>query len=86
MNNEEIEDLISGKNRVIKKLEEMIDTILNEPWFTEECPLSCVATDEEEKPIIETCGCYDDGENCEDYKKCWLKYFERKVKDGRNAR
>lgn len=85
MNNEEIEDLIVGKNRVIKKLEELVDTILDEPWFTEECPLSC-APDDKELEITKTCGCYNDGENCENYKKCWLKYFERKIKNGRNTR
>lgn len=63
----------------------ILDKVLDHPFFTEECPLSCVATDDEEKRIIETCSCYNDGENCENYKKCWLKYFERKMKDERDA-
>lgn len=85
MNSEDIEDLVVSKNKVIKELETMIDTILEEPWFTEECPLSC-APDDKELEITKTCGCYNDGENCDNYKKCWLKYFERKIKDERNAR
>lgn len=86
MNREEIEDLIHVKNKVIKELETMVDTILEEPWFTEECPLSCAPEGEIENRIIDICGCNNYGENCDDYKKCWLKYFERKIKDERNAR
>lgn len=86
MNREDIEDLIYSKNKVIKELETMVDTILEEPWFTEECPLSCAPEGEIENRIIHICGCYNDGYNCENYKECWLKYFERKMKDERNAR
>lgn len=86
MNREDIEDLIHSKNKVIKKLETMVDIILDEPWFTEECPLSCSPEGEIENRIIHICGCYNDGYNCENYKECWLKYFERKIKDERDAR
>ena len=86
MNREDIEGLIHSKNKVIKELETMVDTILEEPWFTEECPLSCAPEGEIENRIIHICGCYNDGYNCENYKDCWLKYFERKIKDERDAR
>lgn len=86
MNSEDIEDLIVSKNKVIKELETMIDTILEEPWFTEECPLSCAPEGEIENRIIHICGCYADSQKCDGYKECWLKYFERKMKDERNAR
>lgn len=86
MNREDVEDLINVKNKVIKELETMVDTILEEPWFTEECPLSYAPEVEIENRIIDICGCDNEGYNCENYKKCWLKYFERKIKDERNAR
>lgn len=86
MNREDVDDLIRSKNKVIEELETMVDTILEEPWFTEECPLSCAPEGEIENRIIHICGCYNDGYNCENYKECWLKYFERKIKDERNAR
>ena len=64
----------------------MLDIILEEPWFTEECPLSCAPEGEIENRIIHICGCYADSQKCDGYKECWLEYFERKMKDERNAR
>lgn len=88
MNREDVEDLIVRKNKEIERLEKLIDMILSYPLFTEECPLSLTDDYDEEQIIYDACDCYydSDGDNCDDYKKCWLKYFERKIKDERNAR
>ncbi len=64
------------------KLEEkdkVIDEILNNPFFTNECPYSLIGYEF----IQKLCDC----DNCEEeYKKCWLKYFENKVLErGKNS-
>lgn len=88
MNREDIEDLITRKNKEISRLEKLINTILSYPFFTEECPLSCTDDSDEENIIYDACDCYydSDGDNCNNFKECWLKYFERKIKDERNTR
>ena len=62
----------------------ILDKVLDHPFFTEECPLSVAPDDEDDKIITGLCACWDNG--CESYKECWLKYFERKIKDERDTR
>ena len=64
----------------IERLNNIINTMLDFNFFKEECPLNFGYTekcDEEKAQDI----FYEDDyceENCnDDYKKCWLKYFER---------
>ena len=66
----------------------ILDKVLDYPFFTEECPLSCTDDSNEENIIYDACDCYyeSDGDNCNNFKECWLKYFERKMEDERNAR
>lgn len=77
-------DLLNKYDDLQHQLEEkdkVINEILNNPFFTNECPYSLIGYEF----IHELCDC----DNCEeDYKKCWLKYFENKVlergKNGKN--
>ena len=71
---------IKGKDEEIERLNNIINTMLDFNFFKEECPLNFGYTekcDEEKAQDI----FYEDDyceENCnDDYKKCWLKYFER---------
>ena len=64
----------------IERLNNIINTMLDFNFFKEECPLNFGYTekcDEEKAQDV----FYEDNyceENCnDDYKKCWLKYFER---------
>lgn len=84
---EEITDLICEYNEEVQKqqqeierLNNIINTILDFIFFKEECPLNYGYTekcDEEKAQDV----FYEDNyceKNCNDeYKKCWLKYFER---------
>ena len=58
----------------LEEKDKVIDEILDDGWFVEDCPMILNDfTKDDEK----TFNC----ENCEDdHKKCWLKYFENKVK------
>ena len=78
-----LEELITAydeKDKEIERLNNIINTILEFNLFAEECPLNFGYTERcnEEKAqdvFYENDYCE---ENCnDDYKKCWLKYFER---------
>ena len=62
-----------------RKLNNIIDTMLEFSFFKEECPLNFGFGDEKEEKAQDVF--YEDDyceENCNDiYKKCWLKYFEK---------
>ena len=56
----------------LEEKNKVIDEILNHPFFTNECPYSSVG----DGFVQELCDC----DNCQDnYKKCWLTYFENKI-------
>ena len=73
-------DEISELQKKVKKLNNIINTILDFNFFKEECPLNFGYTekcDEEKAQDVFYENDYCE-ENCnDDYKKCWLKYFER---------
>lgn len=73
-------EIIHKAKEEIERLNNIIDTILNFNFFKDECPLNFGYTekcDEEEAQNV----FYEDDyceENCDDnYKKCWLKYFNK---------
>ena len=83
-NNDKVVDKVNWENMLLKKenkkLNDLIDTILNFSFFKEECPLNFVFennTNEDKSQSI----FYEDEwceNNCNDnYKDCWLKYFKK---------
>ena len=68
------------KDKEIERLNNIINTMLDFNFFKEECPLNFGYTekcDEEKAQDVFYENDYCE-ENCnDDYKKCWLKYFER---------
>lgn len=71
---------IAGLHEEINRLNNIINTMLGFNFFEEECPLNFGYKEEcDEEKAQEVF--YEDNyceENCNDnYKKCWLKYFER---------
>lgn len=63
-----------------KQLKDLIDIILNFSFFKEECPLNFEFEDNSKEDKAQDVF-YED-EYCEnacndDYRKCWLKYFEK---------
>lgn len=68
------------KDKEIERLNNIINTMLDFIFFKEECPLNFGYTekcDEEKAQDVFYENDYCE-ENCnDDYKKCWLKYFER---------
>lgn len=63
-----------------KQLKDLIDTMLNFSFFKEECPLNFSFEDNSKEDKAQDVF-YED-EYCEnacndDYRKCWLKYFEK---------
>ena len=73
-----------------KQLKDLIDTILNFSFFKEECLLNFSFEDNSKEDKAQDVF-YED-EYCEnacndDYRKCWLKYFEKMQeleRDGKN--
>ena len=67
-----------------KQLKELIDTILNLPFFKNECPLSicfenCSKEERSQNIFYKDDYCEN---NCNDnYKDCWLKYFKELQKN-----
>lgn len=102
MNSININDLMSAVDRLNKvpdyngllkenkQLKDLIDTILNFSFFKEECPLNFSFEDNSKEDKAQDVF-YED-EYCEnacndDYRKCWLKYFEKMQeleRDGKN--
>ena len=78
-----LEELITAydeKDKEIKRLNNIINTILEFNLFAEECPLNFGYTERCNEEKAQDVFYEDDycEENCnDDYKKCWLKYFER---------
>ena len=64
----------------IERLNNIINTILDFNFFKEECPLNFGYTEKCDEEKAQDVFYEDDycEKNCNDeYKKCWLKYFER---------
>ena len=67
-------------NAEIERLNNIINTMLDFNFFKEECPLNFGYTEKCDEEKAQDVFYEDDycEENCnDDYKKCWLKYFER---------
>lgn len=66
-----------------KQLKELIDTILNLPFFKNECPLSiCFENNSKEEKAQNIFSDEYCENNCsDDYKDCWLKYFKELQKN-----
>ena len=63
-----------------KQLKDLIDTILNFPFFKEECPLNFGFEDKSKEDEAQSVFYEDEWceNNCNDnYKDCWLKYFKK---------
>jgi len=77
---DELKDRVHDQHEEIKRLNGLINTMLEFNLFGEECPLNLGYTercDEEKAQDV----FYED-DYCEktcndDFKKCWLKYFKR---------
>jgi len=72
----------------IERLNNIIDTILDFPFFKEECPLNFGFNEKELETKAQDVFYEDEWceKNCDDtYKKCWLKYFDKlkELKEGR---
>lgn len=68
------------KDKEIERLNNIINTMLDFNFFKEECPLNFGYTEKCNEEKAQDIFYEDDycEENCnDDYKKCWLKYFER---------
>ena len=73
---EHISNLYDEIDEYKKQLEEkdkVIDEILNDSWYTDECPIELEDFTKESEKEFNCDNCQDD------YKKCWLKYFENKI-------
>lgn len=88
--NQKLKIQISAREEEYRKSEELLNTILNFEFFKNECPLNLgfeKGTNEDKAQDV----FYED-EYCEnncndDYRKCWLKYFEKMQeleRDGKN--
>ncbi len=61
-----------------QQLNEVIDEILNNAYFNNDCPYSLTG----DGWVQELCDC----DNCQDtYKECWLRYFKNKCKGDKNG-
>lgn len=78
--NKQLKTQISAREEEYRKSEELLNTILNFDFFKNECPLNLgfeKDTSEDKAQNV-----FNEDEYCEntcndDYKKCWLKYFEK---------
>lgn len=75
----ELKKNIKGYEQKITRLNNIIDTMLEYNIFKGECPLNYLYTGESDEEKAQDVFYEDECEkNCDgDYKKCWLKYFER---------
>ena len=83
------EQLIEQLQQENKHQKDLIDTILNSSFFTEECPLNFgfenTNEDKSQSIFYEDQWCEN---NCNDnYKDCWLKYFKKlqELEQGSNS-
>ena len=84
------EDITMENNYLKERVEylescsQMIDTILNFVFFKEECPLNFGFSTGSDELKAQDIFYSDEGEWCEhctdDYKQCWIKYFEELMK------
>lgn len=92
-NNDKVIDKVNWENMLLKKeneqLKDLIDTILNSSFFTEECPLNFgfenTNEDKSQSIFYEDQWCEN---NCNDnYKDCWLKYLKKlqELEQGSNS-
>ena len=85
-NKDKIAKLEKKNKRLQEKLEKkdkIIDEMLNFASFDFYCPYECFCDEEQDEcdKVKKICDC----EICkDDYKKCWLKYFENKAKAIKN--
>ena len=84
------EQLIEQLQKENKQLKNLLDIILNFSFFKEECPLNFSFEDNSKEDKSQSIF-YEDQwceNNCNDnYKDCWLKYFEKMQeleRDGKN--
>ena len=73
-------DYITTLQKENKRLNNIINTMLDFDFFKNECPLNFGYQEECDEEKAQEVFYEDDycEENCnDDYKKCWLKYFER---------
>ena len=76
---DELKDRVHDQHEEIKRLNGLINTMLEFNLFGEECPLNFGFGDKKEEKAQDVF--YED-DYCEktcndDFKKCWLKYFKR---------
>ena len=72
--------ILDGRNEEIERLNNIINTMLEFNLFAEECPLNFGYTERCNEEKAQDVFYEDDycEKTCnDDYKKCWLKYFER---------
>ena len=64
---------IESLQHQLEEKDKIIDEILNDSWYTDECPIELDNfTKDDEREF--------DCEHCQNnYKKCWLKYFENQI-------
>ena len=70
---------ISARETLCEEYEQLINTILNFPFFKEECPLNFSFEDNSKEDEAQNIFYNDEycENNCNDiYKDCWLKYFK----------
>ena len=73
-------NILIKREEEIERLNNIINTMLDFNFFKEECPLNFGYTEKCDEEKAQDVFYEDDycEENCnDDYKKCWLKYFER---------
>ncbi len=76
-----VKEQLKDLQHQLEEKDKIIDEILNDSWYTDECPieLSDFTKNDEKKFNCENCQ--------NDYKKCWLKYFENRILErGKNGK
>ena len=91
-NNRREDEIISLRDELVsandtselERCSQMIDTILNFGFLKEECPLNFGFSTGSDELKAQDIFYSDEGEWCEhcadDYKQCWIKYFEELMK------
>lgn len=77
--NQQLKIQISARETLCEEYEQLINTILNFPFFKEECPLNFSFEDNSKEDKAQNIFYNDEycENNCNDnYKDCWLKYFK----------
>lgn len=77
--NNKLKIQISARETLCEEYEQLINTILNFPFFKEECPLNFGFEDNSKEDKAQNIFYNDEycENNCNNnYKDCWLKYFK----------